>query len=79
MEKVENLETSKFEDVYQPAPPGNRNNNQSGNVQSGNQNDDVDPFSSPEDNTLEKRLDELATDEMKDFIKMISLNRRYDK
>lgn len=29
--------------------------------------------------TLEKRFDELATGEMKDFVKMIPLNRRYDK
>ncbi|WP_370895730.1 hypothetical protein [Chryseobacterium gossypii] len=32
LEKVENLETPKFEDVYQPAQPSeNRNYNQSGN------------------------------------------------
>ncbi|WP_185207984.1 hypothetical protein [Chryseobacterium sp. C3] len=50
LEKVENLETPKFEDVYQPAQPSeNRNYNQSGNVQPSNQNSDVDPFSSPED------------------------------
>lgn len=29
--------------------------------------------------TLEKRFDELTTGEMKDFVKMIPLNRRYDK
>lgn len=29
--------------------------------------------------TLEKRFDELASGEMKDFVKMIPLNRRYDK
>ncbi|MBP2616970.1 hypothetical protein [Chryseobacterium jejuense] len=28
---------------------------------------------------LEKRFDELATTEMKDFVKMVPLNRRYDK
>lgn len=50
LEKVENLETPKFDDVYQPAQPSeNRNYNQSGNVQPKNQNSDVDPFSSPED------------------------------
>lgn len=50
LEKVENLETPKFDDVYQPASPSeNRNYNQSGNVEPNNQNSDVDPFSSPED------------------------------
>lgn len=49
LEKVENLETPKFEDVYQPAPSENRNYNQSDNVQPSSQNSDVDPFSSPED------------------------------
>ena len=29
--------------------------------------------------TLEKRFDELTTGQMKDFLKMIPLNRRYDK
>jgi hypothetical protein len=49
-EMVENLEVAKFEDVYQPAPPPeNKNYNQSGNVQSNNQDNNVDPFSSPED------------------------------
>ncbi|WP_419495156.1 hypothetical protein [Chryseobacterium bernardetii] len=28
---------------------------------------------------LEKRFDELTTAEMKDLVKMIPLNRRYDK
>lgn len=51
-EMVENLEVAKFEDVYQPAtPPENRTYNQSGNVQPNNQNSEVDPFSSPDDNT----------------------------
>lgn len=50
-EMVENLEVAKFEDVYQPAtPPENRTYNQSGNVQPNNQNSEVDPFSSPDDN-----------------------------
>ncbi|WP_419495154.1 hypothetical protein [Chryseobacterium bernardetii] len=50
LEKVENLETPKFDDVYQPAPPPeNRGYNKSENVQSTTQNSDVDPFSSPED------------------------------
>lgn len=50
LEKVENLETPKFDDVYQPAQPSeNRNYNQSDNIQPSNQNSDVDPFSSPED------------------------------
>ena len=50
-EMVENLEVAKFEDVYQPAtPPENRAYNQSGNVQPNNQNSEVDPFSSPDDN-----------------------------
>ncbi|THV56790.1 hypothetical protein [Chryseobacterium candidae] len=49
-EMVENLETPKFEDVYQPAPAReNRNSNQAENAQSDTQNSDVDPFSSPED------------------------------
>lgn len=51
-EMVENLEVAKFEDVYQPATPSeNRNYNQSGNEQSNTQNSDVDPFSSPDDNS----------------------------
>jgi len=51
-EMVENLEVVKFEDVYQPATPSeNRNYNQSGNEQSNTQNSDVDPFSSPDDNS----------------------------
>jgi hypothetical protein len=28
---------------------------------------------------LEKRFDELTSGEMKDFVKMVPLNRRYDK
>ncbi|SHE60827.1 hypothetical protein [Chryseobacterium vrystaatense] len=51
-EMVENLEVAKFEDVYQPAPATeNRNSNQAENTQSSTQNSDVDPFSSPEDNS----------------------------
>lgn len=51
-EMIENLEVAKFEDVYQPAPaPENRNINQSGNLQANSQNNDIDPFSSPEDNS----------------------------
>lgn len=50
-EKVENLEVAKFEDVYQPATPSeNRNYNQSGNTQNNPQGNEVDPFSSPDDN-----------------------------
>lgn len=50
-EKVENLEVAKFEDVYHSTPPPeNRNYNQSDNIQPSNQNSDVDPFSSPDDN-----------------------------
>ncbi|MCQ4142004.1 hypothetical protein [Chryseobacterium sp. EO14] len=49
-EMVENLETPKFEDVYQPTPnPKNKSYNQSGNEQSNTQNVDVDPFGSTQD------------------------------
>lgn len=64
LEKVENLETPKFEDVYQPAQPSeNRNYNQSGNVQTSNQNSDVDPFSSPEDKSPSFQGERVNVDE----------------
>lgn len=64
LEKVENLETPKFEDVYQPAQPSeNRNYNQSGNLQPSNQNSDIDPFSSPEDKSPSFKGERVNVDE----------------
>lgn len=64
LEKVENLEAPKFDDVYQPVQPSeNRNYNQSGNVQSNNQNSDVDPFSSPEDKSPSFQGERVNVDE----------------
>lgn len=63
-EMVENLEVAKFEDVYQPStPPENRNLNQSRNPQTNNQNNDVDPFSSPEDNRPSFQGERVNVDE----------------
>ncbi|SEM32940.1 hypothetical protein SAMN05421856_102432 [Chryseobacterium taichungense] len=63
-EMVENLETPKFDDVYQPTQPSeNRNYNQSGNVQSSNQNSDVYPFSSPDDNTPSFKGERIDVDQ----------------
>lgn len=63
-EMVENLEVAKFEDVYQPStPPENRNYNQSGNVQANNQNSDVDPFSSPDDNRPSFQGERVSVDD----------------
>ncbi|MCJ7935633.1 MAG: hypothetical protein MUW56_18910 [Chryseobacterium sp.] len=64
MEKVENLEVAKFEDIYQSTPlPENRNYSQSGNVQANTQNSDVDPFSSPEDKSPSFQGERVNVDE----------------
>ncbi|WP_288447627.1 hypothetical protein [uncultured Chryseobacterium sp.] len=61
---VENLEVAKFEDVYQHAlPPENKEYNQSGNVQSSNQDNNVDPFSSPEDKSPSFQGERVNVDE----------------
>lgn len=63
-EMVENLEVAKFEDVYQPAsPPENKNYNQSGSVQSNNQDNNVDPFSSPDDKSPSFQGERIDVDE----------------
>ncbi|HCA08097.1 hypothetical protein [Chryseobacterium sp.] len=63
-EKVENLEVAKFDDVYQNTPAHeNRNYNQSGNVQPSNQNSEVDPFSSPDDNRPSFQGERVNVDE----------------
>lgn len=63
-EMVENLETPKFEDVYQPAsPPENRNYSQSSNVQHSTQNSNVDPFSSPEDKSASFQGEKVDVDQ----------------
>ncbi|KFF14441.1 hypothetical protein IW15_03115 [Chryseobacterium soli] len=63
-EMVENLEVAKFEDVYQPAAPSeNRTYNQSGNIQPNNQNSEVDPFSSPDDNRPSFKGERIEVDQ----------------
>ncbi|MDW9381131.1 hypothetical protein [Chryseobacterium sp. JV558] len=64
LEKVENLETPKFEDVYQnTSTPENRSYNQSGNIQTNPQNNEVDPFSSPEDKSPSFQGERVNVDE----------------
>jgi len=64
LEKVENLETPKFEDVYQnTSTPENRSYNQSGNIQASTQNSDVDPFSSPEDKSSSFQGEKVDVDQ----------------
>lgn len=64
LEKVENLETPKFEDVYQNTSASeNRSYNQSGNNQTNPQNNEVDPFSSPEDKSPSFQGEKVNVDE----------------